>query len=103
MAHTKSLLVVAWQRIPTISSASVFHGSGPRWQAPISRLFFMVGRLNCCCPSSAQSFLASGLVETFDQDLFFSLLDIYVFEKWDLLFDEERGRFFSGGAMFVAL
>jgi hypothetical protein len=29
-----------------------------------------VGRLNCCWSSPAQSFLASGFVETFDQDCF---------------------------------
>jgi hypothetical protein len=52
--------------------------------------------------SPAQSFLASGLVETFDQD-FFSHLDMYMFEKWGILFDKERGQSFSGGAMFVAL
>jgi hypothetical protein len=45
--------------------------------------------------------LASGLIETFNQD-FISLLDMYVFEKWDLLFDEGRGRSLSGGATFVA-
>jgi hypothetical protein len=32
----------------------------------------------------------------------FSLLDMYVFEKWGHLFDEGRGRSFSGDAMFVA-
>jgi hypothetical protein len=37
--------------------------------------------------------MASSLVETFDQD-FFSLLDMYVFGKWGLLFDEGRGRSF---------
>jgi hypothetical protein len=40
--------------------------------------------LNCCWSSPAQSFLASGLVQTFDQD-FFSVLDMYMFEKWGLL------------------
>jgi hypothetical protein len=30
----------------------------------------LVGRLNCCWLSLAQSFLASGLIETFDQDFF---------------------------------
>jgi hypothetical protein len=59
------------------------------------------GRLNCCQSSAAQSFLASGLVEPFDQDLF-SLLDMYVFGKWGLLFDEERGRSFCVGATVVA-
>jgi hypothetical protein len=28
---------------------------------------------------------------------------MYVFEKWGLLFDEGRGRYFCGGATFVAL
>jgi hypothetical protein len=44
--------------------------------------------------------MASGLVEIFDKDCF-SLLDMYVFEKWGLLFDEGRGRSFCGGATFV--
>jgi hypothetical protein len=60
-----------------------------------------VGRLNCCWPSPVQPFVASGLVKTFDHD-FSSVLDMYVFEKWRLLFDEGRGRSFSGGATFVA-
>jgi hypothetical protein len=41
MAHTQSSmssLGAAWQRIPTILSVSGFHGSGPRWLAPISQL-----------------------------------------------------------------
>jgi hypothetical protein len=33
-----SSLGVAWQPIPTMSSASVFHGSEPRWLAPVSQL-----------------------------------------------------------------
>jgi hypothetical protein len=36
--------------------------------------------IKCYWPSPTQSFSASGLVESFDQD-FFSL-DMYVFEKW---------------------
>jgi hypothetical protein len=59
------------------------------------------GRLNCIWPSPAQLFVASGLIEIHDQD-FCSLLDMYVFEKWGLPFDEGRGRSFSGGAAFVA-
>jgi hypothetical protein len=39
-----------------------------------------VGRLNCCWPSPAQSFLASGLVEIYEQD-FCSPLDMYVFRN----------------------
>jgi hypothetical protein len=31
-------LGIAWQWIPTVSSASVFHGSGPRWLAPVSQI-----------------------------------------------------------------
>jgi biotin transporter BioY len=41
MAHTKtsmSALGVAWQQIPTMSSDSVFHGSGPYWLASIIKL-----------------------------------------------------------------
>jgi hypothetical protein len=60
-----------------------------------------VGRLNCYWPSPAQAFLASGLVETFDQD-FCYLLDLYMFRNGGLLFDEGRGRSLSGGATFVS-
>jgi hypothetical protein len=41
MAHKKSSmssLGVAWHRIPTMLSSSAFHGSGPLWLTPISRL-----------------------------------------------------------------
>jgi hypothetical protein len=41
VAHTKSSIYwlgVVWQRISTIISAPVFHGSGPRWLAPLSWL-----------------------------------------------------------------
>jgi hypothetical protein len=34
--------------------------------------------------------------------ILFFLLDMYVFQKWGLLFDEGRGRSFSGGATFVS-
>jgi hypothetical protein len=61
----------------------------------------LLGRINYCWSSPAQTFLASGLLETFDK-VFCSLLDMYVFEKCGLLFDEWRDRSFSGGAMFVA-
>jgi hypothetical protein len=44
--------------------------------------------------------LASGLVETFDR---FFLLDMYVFEKWDLLFDRGRAQSFYGETAFVGL
>jgi hypothetical protein len=46
--------------------------------------------------------MASGLIETFDQD-FFSPIDMYMFLKWGLFFDKGRGQSFSGGASFVAL
>jgi hypothetical protein len=36
--------------------------------------------------SPAQPFLASGVVEIFDQFLF-NLLDMRVFQKWGILFD----------------
>jgi hypothetical protein len=39
-----------------------------------------VGLLNCCWSSPAQSVLASGLVEIYDQDLY-SLLDMYVYRS----------------------
>jgi hypothetical protein len=34
--------------------------------------------------------LDPGLVETYDQEFF--IRDVYVFEKWGLLFNEGRGR-----------
>jgi hypothetical protein len=45
-----------------------------------------VYRLNLRWASSAQSFLNSGLVETFGKD--FLALDMYVFEEWVLFFDD---------------
>jgi hypothetical protein len=61
---------------------------------------FPVGRLNCCWPSPAHSWLqVSSRLFT---EIVFSLLDMYVFEKWGLLFDQGRGRCFNGGATFVA-
>jgi hypothetical protein len=41
-----------------------------------------VGQLNCCLSSPAQSFLSSGLVEIYDQDVCFFLY-IYVFRSGD--------------------
>jgi hypothetical protein len=38
------------------------------------------GRVHCCWPSPAESFLALGLLEIYDQD-FFSILDMYVFRN----------------------
>jgi hypothetical protein len=46
--------------------------------------------------------LASTAILGFRSRRDFSLLDMYMFEKWGLLFDEGRGRSYSGGAMFVA-
>jgi hypothetical protein len=42
--------------------------------------------------------LASGLIETFEQDFFL----LHMFEKWGLLFDEGRDMSFSEGAAFLA-
>jgi hypothetical protein len=39
-----------------------------------------VNPLNCCSPTPAQSFLASGLVATFDEDYFFSPRHVHVWE-----------------------
>jgi hypothetical protein len=47
----------------------MFHGSYLRRLVPISWLnCICLSVLNCCWPSPAQSFLASGLTNTFDQD-----------------------------------
>jgi hypothetical protein len=82
------------------SSASIFNGFCPHLLVASSQITMSVGQLNCCWPSPAQSFLASGLVETFDQDFF--LLDMYVFEKWGLLLAKGKGLSFCEGATFDA-
>jgi hypothetical protein len=57
MAHTKSSvssLGVAWQQIPTMFSASVFHGSSPCWLVPVSQLSLqssLKGYSSCPCGS----------------------------------------------------
>jgi hypothetical protein len=49
---------------------------------------YAVCQLNCCWFSPAQSFLASGLVTLCDPD-FCSVLDMCMFQKWGVLFNED--------------
>jgi hypothetical protein len=61
-----------------------------------------VDRLNCCWSSPAQPFLASSLVETYDE-VFCSLLDMYVFRGGAYSSTRGGGRCICAGAMFVSL
>jgi hypothetical protein len=75
----------------------------------VTRLLTSDFRLNCWLGRLVKLLLVListailGFRSFWDLTKIFVLLNMYMFEKWDLLFGVGRGQSFCGGAMFVAL